>query len=179
MLTTNDTALVIVDVQGKLAQIMDNKETLFKSLETVVKGAKILDIPIIWVEQIPHKLGPTIPQISDHLQGHAPIAKNSFSCYRDPQFVDALAASGCKNVVVVGIEAHICVYQTVRQLLEADYHVEVVADAVSSRNPANKQIALQKMQQFGASLTTAEMLIFELQEVVEGERFKEILAVVK
>ena len=179
MLTTNDTALVIVDVQGKLAQIMDNKETLFKSLETVVKGAKILDIPIIWVEQIPHKLGPTIPQISDHLQGHAPIAKNSFSCYRDPQFVDALAAYGCKNVVVVGIEAHICVYQTVRQLLEADYHVEVVADAVSSRNPANKQIALQKMQQFGASLTTAEMLIFELQEVAEGERFKEILAVVK
>ena len=179
MLTTNDTALVIVDVQGKLAQIMDNKETLFKSLETVVKGAKILDIPIIWVEQIPHKLGPTIPQISDHLQGHTPIAKNSFSCYRDQQFVDALAASGCKNVVVVGIEAHICVYQTVRQLLEADYHVEVVADAVSSRNPANKQIALQKMQQFGASLTTAEMLIFELQEVAEGERFKEILAVVK
>ncbi|MBC7001532.1 hydrolase [Photobacterium sp. BZF1] len=179
MLTTNDTALVIVDVQGKLAQIMDNKETLFKSLETVVKGAKILDIPIIWVEQIPHKLGPTIPQISDHLHDHSPIAKNSFSCYREPKFVDALAASGCKNVVVVGIEAHICVYQTVRQLLEADYHVEVVADAVSSRNPTNKQVALQKMQQFGASLTTAEMLIFELQEVAEGERFREILSVVK
>lgn len=89
MLTTNDTALVIVDVQGKLAQIMDNKETLFKSLETVVKGAKILDIPIIWVEQIPHKLGPTIPQISDHLHDHSPIAKNSFSCYREPKFVDA------------------------------------------------------------------------------------------
>ncbi|MGR5064741.1 hydrolase [Photobacterium sp. DNB22_13_2] len=179
MLTTNDTALVIVDVQGKLAQIMDSKDTLFKNLETVVKGAKILDIPIIWVEQIPHKLGPTIPQISDHLLDHTPIAKNSFSCYREPKFVDALSESGCKNVVVVGIEAHICVYQTVRQLLEADYHVEVVADAVSSRNPTNKQVALEKMQQFGASLTTAEMVIFELQEVAEGERFRDILGVVK
>ncbi|MBV1841989.1 MULTISPECIES: hydrolase [Photobacterium] len=179
MLTVNDTALVIVDVQGKLAQIMDNKDALFHSLETMVKGAKILELPIIWVEQLPDKLGPTIPQISDHLHELQPIAKNSFSCYRDEQFVKALKDTGCKNVLVMGIEAHICVYQTVRQLLDAGYHVEIVRDAVSSRNGENRELALTKLQQAGAVLTCTEMVLFELQEVAQGERFKQILNIIK
>lgn len=179
MLTVNDTALVIVDVQGKLAQIMDNKDALFHSLETMVKGAKILKLPIIWVEQLPDKLGPTIPQISDHLHELQPIAKNSFSCYRDEQFVKALKDTGCKNVLVMGIEAHICVYQTVRQLLDAGYHVEIVRDAVSSRDGENRELALTKLQQAGAVLTCTEMVLFELQEVAQGERFKQILNIIK
>ncbi|PSW20109.1 hydrolase [Photobacterium sanctipauli] len=179
MLNANNTALVIVDVQGKLAQIMDNRDELFHSLETMVKGAKILDLPIVWVEQIPEKLGATIPQIADHLHDHQPIAKNSFSCYREPKFLEALEQTNCQNVLIVGIEAHICVYQTVRQLLDANYHVEVVTDAVSSRKAQNKQVALNKLEQVGASLTCTEMALFELQEVAEGERFKQILSIVK
>ncbi|MCW8329290.1 hydrolase [Photobacterium sp. SDRW27] len=179
MLDAANTALVIVDVQGKLAQIMDEKDALFSNLETIVKGAKILDLPIVWVEQIPEKLGATIPQISDHLHEHQPIAKNSFSCYKSPEFVAALEATGCKNVIVVGIEAHICVYQTVREMLDGGYHVEVISDAVSSRNPLNKQVALNKLQQAGAELSCTEMVLFELQEIAEGERFKQILNIVK
>ncbi|MGF1703843.1 hydrolase [Photobacterium makurazakiensis] len=179
MLKANNTALVIVDVQGKLAQIMDQRDELFHNLETMVKGANILELPIIWVEQIPEKLGSTIPQLSDHLQNHAPIAKNSFSCYREPKFIEALEKADCNNILIVGIEAHICVYQTVRQLLDANYHVEVVTDAVSARNAKNKQIAIHKMEQAGASLTSTEMVLFELQEVAEGERFKQILNIVK
>ncbi|UXI04218.1 hydrolase [Photobacterium sp. TY1-4] len=179
MLNANDTTLVIVDVQGKLAQLMDERDSLFRNLETLVKGAKVLELPIVWVEQLPDKLGPTIPQIADHLQQHAPIAKNSFSCYKSPEFVSALAATGRKSVIVVGIEAHICVYQTVRELLDAGYHVEVVADAVSSRQANNRQIALNKMQQAGAGLTCTEMVLFELQAIAEGEQFKEILSLIK
>lgn len=179
MLNAADTALVIIDVQGKLAQIMDQKDTLFSNLETIVKGAKILDLPIVWVEQIPDKLGATIPQISDHLHDHQPIAKNSFSCYKSADFVTALEATNCKNVIVVGIEAHICVYQTVREMLDAGYHVEVISDAVSSRNPLNKQIALNKMQKAGAELSCTEMVLFELQEIAEGDRFKQILSIIK
>lgn len=179
MLDAANTALVIVDVQGKLAQIMDQKTTLFSNLETIVKGAKILELPIVWVEQIPDKLGATIPQIADHLHDQHPIAKNCFSCYKSPEFVAALEATGCKNVIVVGIEAHICVYQTVREMLTAGYHVEVISDAVSSRNPLNKQIALNKMQQAGAELSCTEMVLFELQAIAEGERFKQILSIIK
>ncbi|WP_299013092.1 hydrolase [uncultured Photobacterium sp.] len=179
MLDAANTALVIIDVQGKLAQIMDQKDTLFRNLETIVKGAKVLELPIVWVEQIPDKLGSTIPQISDQLQDHQPIAKNSFSCYKSSEFVTALEATGCKNVIVVGIEAHICVYQTVRQMLDAGYHVEVISDAVSSRNALNKEVALNKMQKAGAELSCTEMVLFELQAVAEGDRFKQILSIVK
>ncbi|WP_064608846.1 hydrolase [Photobacterium sp. J15] len=179
MLDAANTALVIIDVQGKLAQIMDQKDALFQNLETLVKGAKILELPVVWVEQIPHKLGPTIPQIADNLQDQQPIAKNSFSCYRSEEFVSALEATGCKNVIVAGIEAHICVYQTVRQMLDAGYHVEVISDAVSSRHPLNREIALNKMKQAGAELSCTEMVLFELQAVAEGDRFKQILSIVK
>ena len=179
MLTPADTALVIVDVQGKLAQIMDEKEALFHHLATMVKGAKVLALPILWVEQLPDKLGPTIPEIADHLAHLHPISKNSFSCYGEPAFVDALAATGCRNVIVMGIEAHICVYQTVRHLLDKGFHVEVIADAVSSRKAHNKVIALEKMQQCGAALTSTEMVLFELQGVAEGERFRHLLSVIK
>ncbi|ELR65655.1 Isochorismatase [Photobacterium marinum] len=179
MLDAANTALVIIDVQGKLAQIMDQKDALFQNLETLVKGAKILELPVVWVEQIPHKLGPTIPQIADSLQDQQPITKNSFSCYRSEEFISALEATGCKNVIVAGIEAHICVYQTVRQMLDAGYHVEVISDAVSSRHPLNREVALNKMQQAGAELSCTEMILFELQAVAEGDRFKQILSIVK
>ncbi|MGF1729403.1 hydrolase [Photobacterium kasasachensis] len=179
MLKADNTALVIVDVQGKLAQIMDQKDALFSNLETIVRGAKILELPIVWVEQIPDKLGPTIPQIADQLHDHQPIAKNSFSCYKSSAFVEALAETHCQNVIVVGIEAHICVYQTVLEMLSAGFHVEVITDAVSSRDPQNKHVALNKLQHAGAELSCTEMVLFELQEVAEGERFKQILSIIK
>ncbi|KLV03394.1 isochorismatase [Photobacterium aquae] len=179
MLTVNDTALVIVDVQGKLAQIMDERETLFYHLEAMVKGAKLLGLPIIWVEQLPDKLGATIPEISQHLVGQEPIAKSTFSCYENADFVETLNAIPCKNLLVMGIEAHICVYQTVKQLLNAGYHVEVVTDAISSRSADNKALAIAKMQQAGAHITGTEMVLFELQHIAEGERFKELLKIIK
>jgi len=179
MLDTTNTALMIIDVQGKLAQIMDEKEALFSNLETMVKGANILELPTLWVEQLPDKLGATIPQITDHIKLQEPVVKNTFSAYRNPELTTALKATGCKNVLVVGIEAHICVYQTVMDLHDAGYHVEVISDAVSSRNPQNKQLALDKMQQAGVKLTCTEMALFELQSITEGERFKQILKIIK
>jgi nicotinamidase-related amidase len=179
MLDANNTALVIIDVQGKLAQIMADKSALFSSLETMVKGAAILDLPTLWVEQLPDKLGGTITEISENLPNQEPIVKNTFSAYQTAEFVSALEATGCKNVLVVGIEAHICVYQTVMNLLDAGYGVEVITDAVSSRNVQNKTIALNKMQQAGAQLSCTEMVLFELQAVAQGERFKQILKIIK
>lgn len=179
MLDTTNTALIIIDVQGKLAQIMDEKEALFSHLETMVKGANLLELPTLWVEQLPDKLGATIPQITDHIKRQEPMVKNTFSAYRNPEFAAALKATGCKNVLVVGIEAHICVYQTVMDLHNARYHVEVICDAVSSRNPQHKQLALDKMQQAGVKLSCTEMVLFELQSIAEGERFRQILKIIK
>jgi len=179
MLTSENTILVLVDVQGKLAHLMHGKETLFENLRRVIKGIQILGIPILWTEQYPEGLGPTIAQVADLLSGIQPISKLSFSCCRNDRFVQALKASGRNQVLIVGIEAHVCVYQTAADLLKLGYEVQVVSDAVSSRTLENKEVGLQKMRDAGVGLTSTEMALFELVRVAEGQQFKEILKIVR
>ncbi len=179
MLKPEKTVLTIVDVQGKLAQMMSGKQALFENLQKIIKGIQALEIPILWVEQNPEGLGSTIPEVAELLAGINPISKLSFSCCKNERFIQALKAANCNQILIVGIEAHICVYQTAMDLVKLDHEVEVVTDAVSSRTVENKNVALQKMSSAGVSLTSTEMALFELLEVAEGEQFKEILKIVK
>ena len=179
MITTEDTALGLVDVQGKLAQAMHNKEALFENLKKIVKGAQVLGVPILWAEQNPDGLGPTIPEIAELLTDQNPVSKLSFSCCGNEQFMKNLEAVNRKNMVVVGIEAHVCVYQTAADLIDQQYDVQVVADAVASRTPENKQIGLEKCKDAGAGLTSTETVLFELLREARGDRFKDIIQLVK
>ena len=179
MLKAKKTVLIVVDVQGKLAQLMYNKQSLFENLRIIIKGIQVLGIPILWVEQNPEGLGPTIPEITELLVNIEPISKSSFSSCRNERFIKTLKAVNRNQVLIVGIEAHVCVYQTAVDLVDLGYEVEVVTDAVSSRTLENKKVALQKMRDAGASLTSTEMALFELLVVAEGEQFKEILNIVK
>jgi len=179
MLEIDNTTLLIVDIQGNLAHLMHGKELLFKNVQTLIKGVQIIGIPILWVEQNPQGLGPTIPEIADILKNIQPIIKMSFSCCRNDRFLQALNALNRKQVLIAGIETHICVYQTSAELVDIGYDVQVVTDAVSSRNLANKEIGLQRMRDSGASLTSVETALFELLKVEEGEQFREILKIVK
>jgi nicotinamidase-related amidase len=179
MLKSEQTLLVIIDVQGKLAQLMYEKEKLFESLQKAIKGARVLGIPIIWLEQNPEGLGPTIPEIASLLNGMKPISKFSFSCCGDDRFVDALNLLNRKQVLLAGIEAHVCVYQTAADLVALGYEVQVVTDAVSSRTKENREIGLQKMHDVGASLTSMETALFELLKTAKTESFKEIARIVK
>jgi isochorismate hydrolase len=171
--------LVIVDVQGKLAELMHDRERLYKNLSILIQGIQAMEIPVLWLEQYPKGLGPTIPEVADLLPDQSPIAKTCFSGCGQPDFVEALRAVGRKQVLVAGIEAHICVYQTVRDLLESGYDVEVAADAVSSRVPENRQIALDKMVRAGAELTSVEMALYELLREAGTPAFKKILPLVQ
>lgn len=179
MLSSEKTILIVVDVQGKLAHLMSGKEDLFRNLQKMIKGIRILGIPILWVEQNPDGLGPTIPEVAGLLSGMKPIKKMSFSCCQNDHFIQKLQALDRHQVLMVGIEAHICVYQTVVELLGLDYDVHVVVDAVASRAGENKTIALQKLRDAGVGLTSTEMALFELLKVADGERFKEILKIVR
>lgn len=180
MLTVNNTALLVIDVQGKLAQLMHQKETLFANLQKIIKGAQVLNIPIIWTEQVPEKLGQTLPAIAGLLTGSAtPISKSSFSCCGHPPFMDALQALNRDQVLVTGIETHICVYQTAVDLLNRGYQVQVVADAVSSRTAENKHIGLERIKAAGAAITSTEMALFELLRVAKGDKFRAIAKIVK
>ncbi len=179
MLKSKEALMVIIDVQGKLARLMHESEKLFDGLQRAIKGMRALGVPILWVEQNPKGLGPTVPEISELLPDIKPISKMTFSCLRDEGFAKALKQSGRKQILLTGIETHVCVYQTALDLLDMGYEVEIIVDAVSSRTRENKEIGLQKMRDAGAGITCTETVFFEMLERAEGEKFKRIIKIIK
>lgn len=179
MLTTDNSVLVVVDVQGKLAQLMHDKDVVYANIERMIKGAQLLEIPILWTEQYPEGLGATIPQLAQLMLGNAPLVKDTFSCCGDEKFANALKSSGRKQVMLTGIETHVCVYQTARDLLADGFVVELIVDAVSSRTAANRQLGIERMKDLGAGVMSTEMTLFELLRVAKGDKFKEVLRIVK
>ncbi len=180
MLKVATAALVFVDVQGKLAQLMHEREALFANLVKLVKAAGALELPVVWMEQNPEKLGPTISEVAEVMpEGASPIPKLSFGCCGEARFNEALEKTARKQVLICGIETHICVYQTALGLMERGYEVHVVADGVSSRVALNREVGLKRMAEAGARLTTVEMALFEMLGAAEGEKFKQVIRIVK
>ncbi len=179
MLKKKRAVLVIVDVQGRLATLMHEKEKFFANVIRMIKAARILDIPILWNEQLPDKLGETIPELKEHLADLSPLVKKSFSCCGNPDFEKSLKELGRWQILLTGMESHVCVYQTALDLIEEGYDVHLVADAVSSRTAENREIGIAAMKKAGASVTSVEMALFEILKTAEGEPFKQIIQIVK
>lgn len=179
MLSQNNTALVIVDVQGKLATLMYKQEKMHDALVKMIKGAQMLELPVFWLEQLPEKLGRTTPEVADELEGVSPIAKASFSACGQQTFMGSLKASGKTQILLAGIEAHICVYQTALDLMASGYEVEVVVDATSSRSEHSKRLALDKLARMGAEMTNVEMSLFELMRTAKCDVFRDVAKLVK
>ena len=172
--------LVVVDMQEKFVPVIDGFDAVAANVEILVRGCRILGVPILATEQYPKGLGRTIePLRSAWDDGLQPIEKTAFSCLGEPAFVEAWSALGRRAVILAGIEAHVCVYQTVRDFLARGVDVELVADAVSSRTARNREIGLQRCVQLGARLTSVEMVLFEWLEKAGGEAFKAISRLVK
>lgn len=179
MLKIDDTALVIIDVQGKLAKVMHQSKEVISNIESLIKGAQLLEIPILWLEQYPKGLGPTTDEIKQHLTDSNPVAKMTFSACKNENFQEELKKLNRNSMLVAGIETHICVYQTVNELLKEGKNVEVVVDCVSSRTLANKEIGIEKMKSLGAAVTSVEMALFELMETAEHPKFREVSKIIK
>jgi nicotinamidase-related amidase len=179
MLEIDNTILIVIDVQEKLLPVIYDKENLTANIIKLIRGAQVLEIPLLVTEQYPKGLGGTFPEIAELIPGIEPLAKTSFSCYRDKGFKTSLDTSSRKQVLICGIECHVCVYQTAIELKEAGYGVYVVADAVSSRTAENREIGLNLMRQAGITVTGTETVLFELLKIAEGEKFKAISRIVK
>jgi len=173
------TAIVLIDVQGKLAEIMFKSVGLLNNLEKLIKGANLLEIPIIWTEQLPNKLGNTTPRISKLLEAQNPIIKSEFSCHKNATFFEFITRKKFNRFLLCGIETHICVYQTAKDLLKEGHKVEIIGDATSSRTEQNKQIGIAQMTSLGAKLTSVEMLLFEKQKIALGSKFKDLIEIIK
>ena len=179
MLEIRQCCLTVVDVQGKLAQLMHGREALFKNIQILVRAAKILDIPILWCQQCPDALGPTVPEIAQLLDEIEPINKSDFSCCGVEQFNARLNDLARNQVLLCGIETHVCIYQTAVDLLRKGFNVNIIADAVSSRAIENKQIAINRLAAEGADISCTEMALFELLKTAEHPQFRQIAKLIK
>lgn len=180
LLKASDSALLIVDIQEKFRPVIPDMEELIGRAEILVRAAVRLGIPVFATEQYPRALGETVPEIKEWLpdnQEYSP--KLSFSSLGCEAFAKNLAASKRRQVVMVGIEAHVCVMQTGLELLAGGHGVYVATDAVSSRNGADREAGLKRLEKHGAELVTAEMAVFEWLRQAGTPEFKELQALIK
>jgi len=174
-----NTALLVIDIQERLFPLIWEHEKLTRNVPILIEGMKVLGIPVFVTEQYVKGLGQTIPEIAACLTGIERIEKMSFSCCDESRFMMDLASSGKENIIIAGIESHVCVLQTVLDLVKNAYHPIVVEDCISSRKPNDKLIAIVRMRSEGAIITTYEAILFELLRYSGGETFKAISKLVK
>ncbi len=174
----NDSVLVIIDVQEKLVKMLEDNSCA-KVAEILAKTASVLKLPVIITEQYPKGLGSTLNEISNVLPNAIVLEKTSFSAFDMPEFTQALKNFNKKQIIIMGIEAHICVLQTATDLINNGYEVFIVEDAIASRNIKNKEAALKRLIHFGSQVVTSEMVIFELLKSSKHPNFKEIQSLIK
>ncbi len=179
MITSKGTLLLIIDVQGRLAQCDFQPTVLENNISKLIRACANLEVPVMVTEQYPKGLGHTIDSLRELLPDSVPVEKISFSCCGNEEFMRRLRSFKRNDVLVAGIETHVCVYQTAVDLLEFGYNVHLVTDAVSSRTEENKLLGIRCIEKAGASLTSTEMAVFEILHVAEGERFKAISKIIK
>jgi len=174
-----EAALLVVDIQERLLPAICEKERVVENTVRLLKGAEILKLPVFATEQYRKGLGATVSAVAAALPGLEPVEKLAFSACGAPGVIDSLKAVKVTDIVLCGIEAHVCVSQTCLDLLDKGFRVFVVADAVSSRTPENCFIGLQRMRDAGAVIVSTEMVLFEWLEKAGTKEFKQILALVR
>ena len=179
MLSPETSLLVVIDVQGNLARVVADSESAIRAVEQLVQGASLLEIPVLLTAQVPEKIGHTIPEIAGLLPDQADLPRVHFSIWQDAAVQQAIRSSGRRQLILCGFEAHICLYQSSLDLLAEGFEVTLAADAVSSRNLYNKDIALQELSKQGVHLTTVEMALFSLLRSAQHPAFKAISRLIK
>jgi nicotinamidase-related amidase len=176
LLEKDDSILLVIDMQERLLPVIHDRERIVENVIKLVRFSRLMDLPVVVTEQ--ENLGETVPEIKERLRGLRPISKLEFDSFDVPAFAGEIRRLNRKRLVITGIEAHVCVAQTALHGVP-DYGVHVVSDAVSSRSPLDREIALQRMMQAGVTLTSTEMVIFELLKRAGTDRFREALKLVK
>jgi nicotinamidase-related amidase len=170
---------LVVDMQEKILPIIDRKEEVIRNSLNLIKGLNILQIPIIVTQQNSKSLGPTMPEINSAIGNSTYIDKMTFSCYREPAFVKVLNPIGKKNVIIMGVEAHVCILQTVLDLLYNNYNPVVVEDCIGSSRENDKRVSLWRMRDIGVVITTYESILLELCRESGTDEFRALLKIFK
>ncbi|MBU2966380.1 hydrolase [Amphritea sp. 2_MG-2023] len=169
----NSSCLLVVDIQEKLAPAIHEGDAVIANVRWLAEVAKLANVPIFTTEQYPKGLGPTVAELQDVLPKEGFMEKMHFSCMAEPSCNEKINSIKPNQVVIVGMESHVCVLQTAIQIKQQAREVFVVADAVSSRNPADKAMALERMRQCGIHIVTKEMVGFEWIQTSGTDQFRE------
>ncbi|MCS3918895.1 isochorismatase family protein [Fervidibacter sacchari] len=179
-LNLNEAVLVVVDVQERFMPVLFEPQRLVSACQLLIGGAKILGLPILVTEQLPEKLGPTVTELREVLgSDYRPIVKAEFSAFANESFRRAFAATGRTQLILCGIEAHVCIRQTTLDALDLGYDVFLVEDAISSRYEFLYRSGVQSCVEAGARRTNAEAVLFELMTTAEHPQFREVQNLVK
>lgn len=174
LLKQDDAVLLIIDVQEKFKKAMPNYEEIVHNVATLAKAAQILELPVVYTEQYPKGLGATVEEVKKHLDGAKYFEKNQFSCCKDEYLMEYMEKLGRKQVIVCGLETHVCVSQTALDLLHFELQPHIIKDAVVSRSKENKKIGIEKMVNAGAIISCVEMALFELMKSAKHQCFKDV-----
>lgn len=179
-LSVDEAVLVVVDVQERFMPVLFEAERLISACQLLISGVKILGLPILVTEQLPDKLGPTVPELREAVgSDYRPILKAEFSAFGNETFRRAFASTGRTQLLLCGIEAHVCIRQTTLDALELGYEVFLVEDAVSSRYEFLYRSGVQSCVEAGARRINAEAALFELIATAQHPKFREIQSLVK
>ncbi len=179
ILTEKNCALLVVDIQERILPAMFESESFLTNTLKLIKGIKVLQIPIFFTEQYPKGLGKTVKVISDELEGISAFEKMTFSCAGAENLFDELKKKSIIKVILVGIESHVCILQTALDLIVNGFEVFLPADAVTSRKKQDCEVALKRMEKHGVEITLTESVLFEMLNVCGTEQFKQISKIVK
>jgi len=182
LLCAHDSLLLVVDIQERLAAAMAaaDREQVARTTGLLIDSAALLRVPVLVSEQYPTGLGPTVAAVREHLSPETPVqAKTAFSCWCDTGLQESIASSGRSQIVIAGMEAHVCVLQTAHDLVAEGYEVQVAADAVCSRDSGNRDLALERLRHAGVVITCAESVVFEWLRDASHSCFRSVSSLLK
>lgn len=179
LLEPDRSGLFIIDIQEKLLKAMFNKDELIKNCEKLIKGCTILELSVFLTEQNPESLGKTSKVIKKAIGEVEPIEKSTFSCCGIDGFINTVRSHKLDQIILCGIESHVCVWQSAMDFISNDFQVVVAKDCTSSRNETDYQNALQRMLQEGIAVDSTEMILFEMLKSFDTDTFKKILELIK
>ncbi len=179
MLKRESAGLVIIDIQRKLSAVMAEKEAVISAVSVLIRGCRFMKLPMFFTEQYPEGLGPTEPALLELLDHTQAMTKKYFSCCRDTNLTQELKSTGISQVILAGMETHVCVQQTAFDLITDNFQVFLARDAVTSRKELDRDVALERMKQAGIVVTTVESILFELLESANAAEFHKVQRLIK
>lgn len=179
MTQVHECGLLVVDIQGKLARMVHNSEQLIRNAQRIIRSCNALSVPVVVLEQNPKGLGKTVHEVSQASENAPVCSKHHFNGLAEQEIRDVIRHTGRQRWLLIGIEAHVCVYQTAQGLLDQGYDVDIISDCIGSRQASDTRLAIDNMRHQGMGISSVEMAVFGMLKTCQADAFRQVLGYIK